>query len=1728
MVLASVDGAGTGGRPWPLRGLVALGLAVLALPWLAASAAESPAPTDAVSFHRQIRPIFQARCQGCHQPARAEGGYVMTSVARLRDAGDSGTAGIVPGQPDAGELLRRITPDADGKADMPREGKPLAATEIDLLRRWIAAGAIDDSPASAGQVVDADHPPVYTRQPVITSLDFSPDGRLLAVSGFHEVLLFDVSAPEAPAAPLRRLVGLAERVERVRFSPDGTLLAVTGGNPARQGEVQIWSVADGTLVRSAAVTFDTVFGGSWSPDGKTLAFGCADNSLRAIDVATGTQVLYQGAHEDWVLDTVFSPKGDHVISVGRDMSVKLTELATQRFVDNVTSITPGALRGGLAAVDRHPTLDQIVAAGADGTPRVYRIHRHAPRVIGDDANLIFPLFPISGRALAVRFSADGRRIAAAGGLDGQGELVIASYDYDADVPKPILDVMAKVPGETRRKGTQRSDEEWKRLDDYRDQGTREVARVALPGSVAYAVAFHPGGREVAVGGADGIVRFFATDGGAPGRSFAVARIDEQVAADTRLPLPWPGDGPLEAEPAPPAAVTGLALAPAAISLVGPFASAQVVVTGRLADGTTIDLSRAVRYEPLAGLPVVAGAAGLLRPTGDGAGTVRVTWGDPAAGGLVADLPVDVSGVGVQPTVDFIRDVNPVLSRLGCNQGTCHGAAKGKNGFKLSLRGYDALFDVRAFTDDHGSRRVNVASPDDSLMLLKASAAAPHGGGQLATPDQPAYQLVRRWIQQGAKLDESVPRVTGIEVFPAAAVIDLPGRRQQFRVTARYADGTVRDVTREAFLESGNNEVATADRTGLVTAVRRGEAPILARYEGAYAAVTLTVMGDRAGFQWSSAETWGPIDELVAEKWQALQIEPAPLCSDDEFLRRVTLDLTGLPPTAPQVRSFLADRRDTRIKRAELVSRLVASEAFVDHWTNKWADLLQVNPKFLGAEGAQGLRAWIRGRIAANAPYDVFAREILTATGSNRERPEAAYYKVLRDPLLTMENTTHLFLGVRFNCNKCHDHPFERWTQDQYYETAAFFAQVGLERDPESKDRTIGGTAVEGAKPLWESVVDRTEGDVTHERTGKVVAPKFPFECRHDAPSGATRRQQLAAWITSPDNPYFARSYVNRLWGYLFGIGIIEPIDDIRAGNPPTNPALLDHLTRSFIDGGFDIRRVLTEICTSRTYGLSIAANRWNTDDKVNFSHVLPRRLPAETLFDAVHTAIGAPTKFPGYPVGTRAAQLPDVSAQLGGGFLQTFGRPTRESACECERSGGLSLGPVMALVSGPAVGDVLADPGSELSRLVAAEPDDARLVDEVFLRILNRPSRPEERQAVGAAMAEIGDDHAAVSAELAAAEAAWMLERAELERQRGARIAAARGALETATAAYEPKRIELERARADRIAAALAATEAIHGDPEGALSRYEAAAATAPRWRVIEPVKTKSRAGSTLVPQADGSILVSGKRGDETTTLTFRVPAGAISGLRLEALADPSLPRGGAGRADDGNFVVTELSVDVAPASDPNAKVRLEFGAAKADFEQQNFPASLAVDKDPNARDKGWAVAPRLSESHWAVFETKERYEMREPSVVTVTIDQKFNGGTFQLGRFRISLTDTAAPLELGLPAALADLLVVPRGERSPGVVAEIDRLVRDLDPERKRATAELAAATLPLPPDPGLVALAEAIRVAERPVPDDPAIVRLRGDVEASTKQLADKRLTAIQDLAWALINSPAFFFNH
>ena len=429
-----------------------------------------------------------------------------------------------------------------------------------------------------------------------------------------------------------------------------------------------------------------------------------------------------------------------------------------------------------------------------------------------------------------------------------------------------------------------------------------------------------------------------------------------------------------------------------------------------------------------------------------------------------------------------------------------------------------------------------------------------------------------------------------------------------------------------------------------------------------------------------------------------------------------------------------------------------------------------------------LRNWIRGQVAANTPYDAFARSIITASGSTKDNPPAAYFKVLREPAAMMENTTQLFLGVRFNCNKCHDHPFERWTQDQYYQTAAFFAQVGLKADPASGGRMVGGTEVEAPKPLYEMVADTGSGEVVHDRTKQVAAPKLPFICAYKKPpANAPRRVELAAWLTSKDNPYFARSYVNRLWGYLFGVGIIEPLDDIRAGNPPSNPELLDYLSAEFIKSDFNVRHIVRLICTSRTYQLSIETGAWNADDRTNYSHAIARRLPAEVLLDAVYRVTGTTSKFPGLPEGTRAAALPDSGIELPSGFLTTFGRPSRESACECDRTSGLQLGPVMALVSGPTLADAIADPNNELTKLLIRENDDAKLIDDLFLRILNRPATPEEIATCRNDLQSIDDDHRKLAENLGKREVEFALRRPQLERDRLAAITAAQAAL----AAYE-------------------------------------------------------------------------------------------------------------------------------------------------------------------------------------------------------------------------------------------------------------------------------------------------------------------------------------------------------
>ena len=830
---------------------------------------------DKVSFYKQIRPIFQAQCQGCHQPAKAGGGFVMTSFDRLLAAGESGEKAVVPGQPDASHLLAEITP-KDGKAEMPKDKAPLSQVEIDLIRKWIEQGATDDTPANAVSKIDQEHPPTYSRLPVITSLDYSPNGQLIAVSGFHEVLLHKADGSGLAA----RLVGLSDRIESAKFSPDGKRLVVAGGLPCRMGELQVWDLYEGEELKpklslSVPVTYDTVYGASWSPDGKLIAVGCSDKVVRGFDSASGAQVFFNMAHDDWAVGTAFSVDGAYLASIGRDMSSKLYDVKTQRFIDNISSITPGALKGGVQALARNPGKDEILIGGSDGVPRIYRMQRVTSRVIGDDANLMRQFPAMRGRVFDADYAPDGKRIAAVSSLDRKGQLFIYSAEFDSAMPDDIKGIVGKVAS------SQNADEK-KRLQEYVTSNVAVVAQTEV-GTSLYSLAYSPDGQKIAVGGEDGIVRIYnsadakvasefpaiAVDAAAA--AVAAARGVDYVSADAAIGETLP-EG---------TTVTAVEAIPASIQLAGTTAYTQVLLNGVLNTGEKVDLTRMAKYQLDGGVATVS-PQGRIRSLADGNGTLNIE-----VAGHKTQVPVAVTGIAAVAPISYIRDVTPVLSKLGCNQGTCHGSKDGKNGFKLSLRGYDPIYDLRALTDDHAARRVNLASPDDSLMLLKATGAVPHVGGQVTKQDSVQYAIMRRWIVEGAKLDLDSPRVAKIEVQPVNPIIQMIGAKQQMRVVATYTDGTTKDVTAESFLETGNMEVAVSNAHGVVTTLRRGEAPILARYEGAYAATTVTAMGDRTGFAWQEPPAWSEIDSLVARKLERMKILPSGLCDDYEFVRRVS-------------------------------------------------------------------------------------------------------------------------------------------------------------------------------------------------------------------------------------------------------------------------------------------------------------------------------------------------------------------------------------------------------------------------------------------------------------------------------------------------------------------------------------------------------------------------------------------------------------------------------------------------------------------------------------------------------------------------------------------------------------------------------------------------------------------------------------------------------------------------
>ena len=1688
-------------------------------------AANAPAAGSKISFYQQVRPILQAQCAGCHHPRNPEGDYVVTDYSHFLKGGESETTAIVPGKPEKSYLVNLITPDGD-EAEMPKGKAPLSQEQIALIRTWIQQGAVNDSPKKVEYKFNKQNPPVYSSPPVITSLAYSPDGKLLAVAGFHEVVLHAADGDKL----VGRLIGKSQRIESIQFSPNGKYLAVTGGTPAERGEIQIWDMKTQSLKKSISLTFDTIYGASWSPDSKLLAFGCADNTVRAIEVETEKEVFYQNAHYDWVLDTVFSTDGSHLISVSRDRTAKLAELKTQRFIDNITSITPKALTGGLGTIARHPTQDTVLVGGADGIPKLYHAFRQSVRVIGDDANLVRSFPALKGRVFGVDIHPNGKQLVAVSSLNHTGELKVFSFEIEKKFPAAMVKILSK-------RVVTRTPAEKKQIADARTKSVKVVSEVSVPESGLYTVRYHPQGEMIATAGQDGQVRLYEAKTGKLKKSFVPVPLQaskKQLAQKKKASQKsdvvlidihqrkLPQETFSNTDP-----LVKLEVQPAVATIAQKFDTVQFLVTGYLKSGAKTDLTRLVKVNVNQKETIHVSSRGLVQALQPGVAEISFSLQ-----GKQATAKITVAKFPETYRPDYWRDVAPAFTKMGCNSGLCHGANKGKDGFKLSLRGTDDLFDLRAYSDDLRSRRVNLASPEQSLVLLKAIAEVPHKGGQVALPGDAHYQIVASWIKEGTQLKKDAARVASIKITPENPVVPRAGLLQQFRVLATYDNGEIRDVTSDSFIDCSNIEIAKMHHGGIAEVLRRGEAPLLARYEGKYASTTVTVMGDRSEFVWKQLPVHNYIDSLVDVKLKKTKTLPSDLCTDVEFLRRVYIDLTGLPPTIDDVKAFMADKRKPNVKRNEMIDRLLESKDFVEHWTNKWADLLQVNRKYLGTEGAKLFRDWIRKSIADKVPYDQFAYQVLSATGSNKEVPAASYYKIHRTPEDTMENTTHLFLSIRFNCNKCHDHPFEHWTQDQYYETSAFFAQLGLKNAPESKGRTIGRTAVESGKPLFEVVYDKKEGEMIHVRTGTKTAPKFPYPAEiKAAEKDLSRREQLARWITSRDNQYFAKAYANRLWGYLTGTGLIEPIDDIRAGNPPSNPELLEKLTEDFLASDFDIRHLMRVICQSRTYQLSIESNKWNEDDTINFSHAKARRLPAEVLYDSLCRVTGSLSNIPGVPAGTRAAELPDVGFKLKSDFLAKFGRAQRESPCECERSSGVQLGPVMALISGPTVGNAISDPNNALNKLVKSQKDDQVLVDSIFLRVLNRPATAEEKQAgVKLIQEQIQSGHQSLVKELAAYEKSLPATVVAQENLRVKNVQLAQQQVAGFQKAIAPREAWLNQEQKERTGKLQKVLTGYQKSLQGKITKWEKEEATGTKWIALKPESMVATNKAILELQKDLSVLAKGKNGKGDYQIIAHTNLKGLSAVRLELLTDPSLPVNGPGRSSDGNLVLNEFEVYAAPKSKPEQKTKLTLFNAQADFSQNGYGVASAIDGKVVAQGNGWALAPQIGKPHMASFNIQSSVAAdNQGTILTFVLKQQFSSNTHSIGRFRLSVTNSVGPTTLDKhPKDIQQILAKKLDKRNAAEKKKLLDYYSKADSKLQAQIKAVAESRKPRPTDPKLVQLRNHLLAMQNVRPVDRKLTRLRNDVQLSAGQAKQNRLIAAQDLTWALINSPAFLFNH
>jgi hypothetical protein len=706
---------------------------------------------------------------------------------------------------------------------------------------------------------------------------------------------------------------------------------------------------------------------------------------------------------------------------------------------------------------------------------------------------------------------------------------------------------------------------------------------------------------------------------------------------------------------------------------------------------------------------------------------------------LAALGAGDPGPGSAPAPSFVNDVVPILTRLGCNSGSCHGKLAGQNGFRLSLRGYAPEQDHIAITRDARGRRITKSRRSASLLLAKPTLRAPHEGGKRLDPGSAEYRTLLAWIAAGCPGPSGEePRVARLEVEPVEATY-RPGQAQRLAVRATYSDGSTRDVTGLALFRSNEEGLAAVDEAGTVTALRPGATAVMASFAGEVAVHVVTTPYDQAVDPSAYADRANFIDDHVMTRLAEMRLEPSPPCDDATFLRRASLDLTGALPDPGEVEAFAADSDPE--KRSKLVDRLLEGPAYVDYWAMTWGELLQNrlerDQDKRGRKGVRGFARWIREQVRANRPWDEMVRDVLTARGPLGQEPEGGYFLVNRRPEDLAEAASHAFLGTRIQCAKCHNHPLERFTQDDYYGMAAFFTRVKADarRTDLGPSVDVGVAGRRGRRRGADT--DAEKVGISQPRTGRFVPPTTLDREAADLDGVDDPREALAAWMTSDDNRLFARAIVNRVWKRFFAVGLVEPVDDLRATNPATNEPLLEALCDDLVAHDYDLKHLMRTIATSRTYALASDPLPTNAADRKFFSHYYPRRLPAEVLADALARATGTPERYEGYAVGLRAVQLPDPGVR--NYLLDTFGRPERVTPCACERTAEVTMPQVLHLMNGADLDRRLDAPGGRLRGLLDSGRPDEGVAEALFLATLGRPPAAEQRRAVESALAAGGD-----------------------------------------------------------------------------------------------------------------------------------------------------------------------------------------------------------------------------------------------------------------------------------------------------------------------------------------------------------------------------------------------------